>query len=89
MISEFEPKSFKEAPKDEGWIKVMEEELDEMEKNGTWSLVPRPEHKNVIGTKWVFRNKLNEDNTVVRNKSRLVCKDMPKKKEKTMKKPFL
>lgn len=52
----------------------MEEELDQIEKNGTWSLVPRPEHKNVIGTKWVFRNKLNEDGTVIRNKARLVCK---------------
>lgn len=24
--------------------------------------------------KWVFRNKLNEDGTIVRNKERLVCK---------------
>lgn len=52
----------------------MEEELDQIERNGTWPLVPRPEHKNVIGTKWVFRNKMNEDGTVIRNKSRLVCK---------------
>jgi len=36
--------------------------------------VPRPKDKNVIGTKWVFRNKLNEDGQVVRNKARLVCK---------------
>jgi hypothetical protein len=37
-------------------------------------LVPRPKNKNVIDTKWVFRNKLNEDGKVTRNKSRLVCK---------------
>lgn len=74
MISEFESKTFKEAHKDEEWIKSMEEELDQIEKNGTWSLVPRPKHKNVIGTKWDFRNKLNEDGTVVRKKARLVCK---------------
>lgn len=37
-------------------------------------MVPRPEHKSFIGTKWVFRNKLNEEGTVVRNKARLVCK---------------
>jgi hypothetical protein len=37
-------------------------------------LVPRPKNKNVIGTKWVFRNKLNEDGQVTRNKSKLVCK---------------
>jgi hypothetical protein len=52
----------------------MDEELDQIEKNDTWELVPRPKNKNVIGTKWVFRNKLNEDGHVTRNKARLVCK---------------
>jgi hypothetical protein len=37
-------------------------------------LVPRSNNNNVIGTKWVFRNKLNEDEQVTRNKERLVCK---------------
>jgi hypothetical protein len=37
-------------------------------------LVPRPNNKNVIDTKWVFRNKLNEDGQVTMNKFRLVCK---------------
>jgi hypothetical protein len=48
--------------------------LDQIEKNDTWELVPRPKDKNVIGTKWVYRNKLNEDGQVTRNKSILVCK---------------
>ena len=52
----------------------MDEELDQIEKNETLELVPRPKNKNVIGTKWVFRNKLNEDGQVTRNKARLVCK---------------
>jgi hypothetical protein len=39
----------------------MDEELDQIEKNDTLELVPIPKNKNVIGTKWVFRNKLNED----------------------------
>jgi hypothetical protein len=51
----------------------MDEELDQIEKNDTWELVPRPKNKNVIDTKWVFRNKLNEDGQVTRNKARLVC----------------
>ena len=37
-------------------------------------MVPRPEDKNVIGTKWVFRNKLDEKGEVTRNKARPVCK---------------
>ena len=37
-------------------------------------MVPRPKDKNVIGTKWIFKNKLNESGDVIRNKARLVCK---------------
>jgi hypothetical protein len=48
--------------------------LDQIEKNDTWVLVPRPKNKNVIVTKWVFRNKLYEDGQVTRNKARLLCK---------------
>jgi hypothetical protein len=65
---------FEKANNDEYWIKAMEEELNQTEKNETWELVPRPKDKNVIGTKWVFRNKLNEDGQVTKNKTRLVCK---------------
>jgi hypothetical protein len=52
----------------------MDEEIDQTEKDDTWKLVPRPRNKNVIGTKWVFINKLNEDGQVTKNKARLVCK---------------
>ena len=52
----------------------MDEELDQIEKNDTWELVPRPLDKNVIGTKWIFKNKLNENGEVIRNKARLVRK---------------
>ena len=52
----------------------MEEELSQIKKNDTWELVPRTKDKNVIGTKWVFRNKLDENGQVTRNKERLVCK---------------
>ena len=52
----------------------MKEEIEQIEKNKTWTLVPRPTDKNVIGTKWVFRNKLDENGEITRNKARLVCK---------------
>eukprot|EP00253_Pinus_taeda_P003093 PITA_03093 len=52
----------------------MDEELKQIENNNTWELVPRPKDKNVIGTKWIFKNKLNENGEVIRNKARLVCK---------------
>eukprot|EP00253_Pinus_taeda_P035533 PITA_35533 len=52
----------------------MNEELEQIEKNNTWELVPRPHDKNIIGTKWIFKNKLNENGEAIRNKARLVCK---------------
>jgi hypothetical protein len=73
-LSTVEPNSFEEASRDEFWIKSMKEELDQIEKNDTWELVPRPRNTNVIDTKWVLRNKLNEGGHVTRNKDRLVCK---------------
>jgi hypothetical protein len=74
MLYKIEPGNLEEAIRDKNQVNDMNEELDQIEKNKTWELVPRPKNKNVIGTKWVFRNKLNEDRQVVRNKARLVCK---------------
>jgi hypothetical protein len=74
LLSQIEPSSIKEACKYENWVNAMNEELDEIEKNQTWELVPRPKNKNFIGTKWVYKNKMNENGQVIRNKSRLVCK---------------
>jgi len=36
--------------------------------------VPCPKDKNIIGTKWAFKNKMNEDGQVIRNKARSMCK---------------
>ena len=52
----------------------MKEELNTIEKSETWQLVPRPKNKNVNGTKSVFKNKLNENGKIMKNKSRLVFK---------------
>jgi hypothetical protein len=51
----------------------MQEELNNFIRNKVWELVPRPK-QNVIGTKWVFRNKQDEHGIVTRNKARLVVK---------------
>ena len=74
LVSLLEPKTMNDALDEENWIYVINEEIEQIERNNTWSLVPRPEDKNVIGTKWVFRNKLDENGTVTRNTARLVCK---------------
>jgi hypothetical protein len=50
----------------------MQKELNNFTRNEVWSLVQRPK-QNVIGTKWVFRNKQDEHGVVTRNKARLVA----------------
>ena len=74
LLSTIEPKNFKEAYEDENWNKAMQEEVTQIKKTGTWELVCHPKDKNINGTKWIFRNKLNENGEVIRNKARLVCK---------------
>ena len=64
----------KEAINDEDWVSAINEEIEQIERKKTWTLVSRPKGKNVIGRKWVFRNKLNAYDEVTRNKARLVYK---------------
>ncbi|GJW45187.1 retrovirus-related pol polyprotein from transposon TNT 1-94 [Tanacetum coccineum] len=73
FISTIEPKNINEALKDESWIVAMQEELNQFVANDVWELVPLPISQSVIGTKWVFRNKLDENGIVSRNKARLVA----------------
>jgi hypothetical protein len=51
----------------------MQEELNQFERNKVWTLAPRPKDYSVIDTKWVFRNKNDEEGIIVRNKARLVA----------------
>ena len=48
LLSIVEPKKFIESIKSDDWVKSMNEELDQIEKNETWELVPRPEDKNIV-----------------------------------------
>ncbi|KAH9671627.1 Integrase catalytic domain-containing protein [Citrus sinensis] len=73
FIFQIEPKSFADAENDESWIMIMQEELNQFERNNVWELVHKLEHQSVIGTKWIFRNKMDESDVVVRNKARLVA----------------
>ncbi|GJZ49875.1 retrovirus-related pol polyprotein from transposon TNT 1-94 [Tanacetum coccineum] len=62
-----------EALGDESWIVVMQEELNQFIANDIWELVLQPKNMTIIGTKWVFRNKLDENGVVSQNKARLVA----------------
>ena len=64
-LTQFEPKKVEEALKDENWIESMHQELHQFVRNDVWELVPRPKDTHVIRTKWIFKNKTDEDGEVV------------------------
>ncbi|KAK1628162.1 hypothetical protein QYE76_002477 [Lolium multiflorum] len=69
-----EPKKVFEALEDSDWVEAMHEELNNFKRNKVWTLVEKPkECRNVIGTKWIFKNKQDEFGNIVRNKARLVA----------------
>ncbi|GJZ53589.1 retrovirus-related pol polyprotein from transposon TNT 1-94 [Tanacetum coccineum] len=59
-----EPKNVNEALGDESWVATMQEELNQFIANDVWDLVSLPKNYTVIGTKWVYRNKLDENGIV-------------------------
>lgn len=71
LVSLIEPYSIGEALLDIDWILAMQDELNQFSINDVWDIVPKPKGTHFIGTKWVFRNKLNKQGEVVRNKARL------------------
>ena len=57
LLAEFEPINIKDTFVKESLVEAMNEEIKQIEKNKTWTLVPKSKDKNVIGTKWMFRKK--------------------------------
>ena len=72
FISQIKPKNINNAIVDENWMIAMQYELNQFERSEVWELEPRPSNQSVIGTRWVFRNKMDENDIIIRNKARLV-----------------
>jgi hypothetical protein len=73
FVALFEPRDIGHALSDSSWVNAMHEELENFERNQVWTLVDPSRDVNVIGTKWVFKNKQGEDGEVVRIKAHLVA----------------
>ena len=89
LLSKIEPRIVSEAIQDDDWYVAMKEEIEQIEKKKTQTLGPRIANKNVIGTKQVFKNKLDENGEITRNKERLVCKGYAQEEGLDMEKLFL
>jgi hypothetical protein len=73
FVSSFEPFKVEDTLRDPDWVVAMQKELNNFKRNEVWSLVERTK-QNVVGTKWVFRNKQDKYGVVTRNKAQLVAK---------------
>ncbi|XP_050113962.1 uncharacterized mitochondrial protein AtMg00820-like [Malus sylvestris] len=71
---QLEQKTFKAAAKIPKWQSAMQEEIAALHSQQTWSLVPLPPNKNLVGCKWVYRIKWNADGSISIYKARLVAK---------------
>ncbi|GKA98249.1 retrovirus-related pol polyprotein from transposon TNT 1-94 [Tanacetum coccineum] len=73
-VSTMEPRIVKEAMTDPAWIDSMQKELLQFKRLDVWVLVPAPDNIKPLTLKWLFKNKLDEENTIIRNKTRLVVR---------------
>ncbi|GKD44243.1 retrovirus-related pol polyprotein from transposon TNT 1-94 [Tanacetum coccineum] len=73
-VSTIEPSNVKEAMKDPAWIYSMQEELLQFNRLDVWELVPLPDNIKALTLKWLLKNKVDEENMVIRNKTRLVVR---------------
>jgi hypothetical protein len=69
-----EPTSFTSANQSAEWRAAMDSEFHALMQNGTWTLVPRTPHMNIVGCKWVYKLKHKSDGSIDRYKARLVAK---------------
>ena len=72
-----EPTDVDEAfsgPEADAWRQAVSEELSSLKENNTWEYASIPAGFKIVGCKWVFKRKRDEEGNVVRYKARLVCK---------------
>ena len=72
-LLQVEPTKVEEALQDESYVEAMHDKLLRFQRNDVWTLVPRPEGEHIIGIKWIFRNKTDEEGNAIRNKAWLVA----------------
>ena len=64
------------SPEKVKWEKAMEREMESLHSNGVWELVEPPLNRKIVGSKWIFKRKVDADGTVERYKARLVAQEI-------------
>ena len=73
VLSNLEPRSFKQAMQEEKWRNAVGSEYGALEENNTWTIEDLPPNKKAIGSQWIFKVKFKSDGTIERYKARLVA----------------
>ncbi|GJS51371.1 retrovirus-related pol polyprotein from transposon TNT 1-94 [Tanacetum coccineum] len=73
FLYEVKPKKVSEVLKHPRWVGSMQEELNQFHRNKVWTIIPCPRGKTMIGSKWIFMNKMDKYGTIIGKKERVVA----------------
>ena len=68
-----EPSSFEEVVQQPVWVDAMVEECDSIIRNSVWDVVPRPQGKSVVSSRWLYKVKQAANGSVDKHKTRFVA----------------
>ena len=78
-LSKSEPTNVSDAIKHTAWKDAMTEEYQSIIKNDVWEIVPRPEGKSVVSSKWIFKIKHVADGSIEKSKARFIARGFSQK----------
>ena len=73
-IIEIEPSSYEEASTHSVWRESMVEEYASIMKNDVWEVIPRPEGKSLVTSRWLYKIKYAVDGSIEKYKARFVAR---------------
>jgi hypothetical protein len=74
VLETCDPVSYSDAQGQPEWEQAMQDEMNSLLKNHTWDLVPRPQGKNIVKCRWVYKTKFTSEGVVEHHKACLVVK---------------
>ena len=74
FVLQVKPKNIQEALIDDYWVMAMHKELNQFKSNNIRTLSAKTKWSSTTGTRWIFKNKLDENGLIIRNKARLISK---------------
>ena len=74
-----EPTNYEEAVQNKEWVEAMTEEYQSIMKNYVWDIVPKPEGKSVVSSKWIYKIKHAADGSIEKYKARFVARGFSQK----------